>query len=78
MWVAAGEQQKLTTDLGRATVELQRENRMSNDYVRIGINNVLQSEVRDIKKALNDGDIAKAAKKVDELEKKLRSLTAFL
>lgn len=51
---------------------------MSNDYVRIGINNVLQSEVRDIKKALNDGDIAKAAKKVDELEKKLRSLTAFL
>ncbi|WLR98654.1 hypothetical protein [Shinella sumterensis] len=68
----------MTTDLGRATVELQRENRMSNDYVRIGINNVLQSEVRDIKKALNDGDIAKAAKKVDELEKKLRSLTAFL
>ncbi|UNK36603.1 hypothetical protein MNR02_08755 [Shinella sp. H4-D48] len=68
----------MTTDLGRATVELQRENRMSNDYVRIGINNVLQSEVRDIKKALSDGDIAKAAKKVDELEKKLRSLTAFL
>lgn len=51
---------------------------MSNDHVRIGINNVLQSQVRDLKKALKDGDIAKATKKVEELEKKLHNLTTFL
>lgn len=51
---------------------------MSNQYVWVGLNNALNSQVRDIKKALKEGDLAKATKKVNELERVLKDLTVHL
>ncbi len=50
---------------------------MDADYIRIRIQNVLQREIRDLKKSLKDGDVEKASKKADALEKDLRNLLAF-
>jgi hypothetical protein len=55
-----------------------KEKSMNNDYVRIGINNALQSEVPDIKKAIKDGDLERATKKINDLERTLRNLATHL